>query len=279
MLRTWFFIWNYVLGPYPRGVRQGKPCDKPRAGISYPLHIFVVLYCCEAYGEYCLSVVITVKLLVVEDDRDLSDGICEYFREAGYEAAPAYNGGEALELARRHAFDLVLLDVMLPKLNGLAVLRELRRTGDVPVIMLTAVGDEYTQVASFDGLADDYVTKPFSIVLLEKRVEALLRRGKSGGAPYIWRHKGVTVDFTGYTAKGADGAVDVTPREVELLRLLVEYRGRVLTRERILDKLWGEDRPVFDRTVDSHIKNLRKKLGLDCIVTVTGVGYKLEEER
>lgn len=229
--------------------------------------------------EFSFKGVIKMKLLVVEDDRDTSDGICEYFREAGYEVFPAYDGEEALSLAKRDPYDLILLDVMLPKLTGLAVLHQLRKESDVPVIMLTAIGDEYTQIASFDAMADDYVTKPFSIVLLEKRVEALLRRGKSGEAPYLWRHKGVSVDFTGFTAEGSDGSIDITPRELMLLRLLVEHRGRVLTRERILDKLWGEDRPVFDRTVDSHIKNLRKKLNLDCIVTVTGVGYKLEDER
>lgn len=220
-----------------------------------------------------------MKLLVVEDDRDTSDGVCEYFREAGYTVTAAYDGLEALQLAQSDAFDLVLLDVMLPKLTGLAVLHELRKTSDVLVLMLTAIGDEYTQIASFDGLADDYVTKPFSVVLLEKRVAALLRRGKSADAQTLWQHKGVTVDFTGYTAEGPGGPIDITPREVMLLQLLVEQKGRVLTRERILDALWGNDRPVFDRTVDSHIKNLRKKLNLDCIVTVTGVGYKLEDDR
>jgi DNA-binding response OmpR family regulator len=215
----------------------------------------------------------------VEDDRDTSEGVCEYFSEAGYEVFTAYDGEEALALVKLNSFDLILLDVMLPKLTGLAVLHELRKSSDVPVIMLTAIGDEFTQVASFDGMADDYVTKPFSIVLLEKRVEAMLRRGKSGDVSYVWQHKEVTVDFTGYTAEGENGPIDVTPREIMLLRLLAEHRGKVLTRERILDELWGEDRPVFDRTVDSHIKNLRKKLNLDCIVTITGVGYKLEDER
>lgn len=220
-----------------------------------------------------------MKLLIVEDDRDTSDGICEYFRVAGYEVTPSYDGENALTLARQYSYDLILLDVMLPKLTGLAVLYELRKSSNVPVIMLTAIGDEFTQVASFDGMADDYVTKPFSIVLLEKRVKALLRRGKSGDISCLWRHKDVTVDFSGFTAESKDGPIDVTPREIMLLRLLTEHRGKVLTRERILDELWGVDRPVFDRTVDSHIKNLRKKLNLDCIVTVTGVGYKLEEER
>lgn len=220
-----------------------------------------------------------MKLLVVEDDHDTSEGVCEYFSETGYEVTPAYDGAEALALAKQNSFDLILLDVMLPKLTGLAVLQELRKTSDVPIIMLTAIGDEYTQIASFNGMADDYVTKPFSILLLEKRIEALFRRGKSRDASCLWRHKNVTVNFAGYTAEGENGPIDVTPREIMLLRLLVEHRGRVLTRERILDELWGEGRPVFDRTVDSHIKNLRKKLHLDCIVTVTGVGYKLEDER
>lgn len=219
-----------------------------------------------------------MKLLVVEDDYDTSDGVCEYFKEAGYEVTPAYDGENALELAKQTSYDLILLDVMLPKLTGLAVLHELRKTSNVPVIMLTAISDEYTQVASFDGMADDYVTKPFSIVLLGKRVEALLRRGKFNDFPHIWRYKDISVDFNGFTAESVNGPIEVTPREIMLLRLLVEHKGKVLSRERILDELWGEERPVFDRTVDSHIKNLRKKLNLDCIVTVTGVGYKLEDE-
>ncbi|WP_347707892.1 response regulator transcription factor [Clostridium sp. 'deep sea'] len=220
-----------------------------------------------------------MKLLVVEDDLDTSEGICEYFRESGYEVTPAYDGEKALKMAGKDVYDLILLDVMLPKLTGLAVLYELRKTSNVPVIMLTAIGDEYTQITSFDGMADDYVTKPFSIVLLEKRVEALLRRRRSSDMPYIWRHKDVIVNFDGYTAQGKSGAIEITPKEIKILRLLVERKGKVLSRKSILNELWGEDRPVFDRTVDSHIKNLRKKLGLDCIVTVTGVGYKLEDER
>lgn len=218
-----------------------------------------------------------MKLLVVEDDRDTNEGICEYFKEAGYEVTPAYDGENALGLAKQNYYDLILLDVMLPKLTGLAVLHELRKTSTVPVIMLTAISDEYTQIASFDGMADDYVTKPFSIVLLGKRVEALLRRGRLNDTPYIWRYKDISVDFNGFTAEGINGPIEVTPREIMLLRLLVEHKGKALSRECILDELWGEDKPVFDRTVDCHIKNLRKKLGLDCITTVTGVGYKLED--
>lgn len=132
-------------------------------------------------------------LLIVEDDRDTSEGICEYFRESGYEVTAAYDGEEALILARSNVYDLILLDIMLPKTTGLTVLYELRKTSDVPVIMLTAIGDEHTQIASFDGLADDYVTKPFSILLLEKRINALLRRKQSKNNSFIWQYKNITV--------------------------------------------------------------------------------------
>lgn len=218
-----------------------------------------------------------MRLLVVEDDQDTSEGICEYFSEAGYEVTAAYNGEEALSRFSKNTYDLVLLDIMLPKLSGLSVLHEIRKSSDVPVIMLTAIGDEHMQIASFDGLADDYVTKPFSILLLEKRIKALLRRRRSADTPNTWHYRNITVNFAGYTAEDENGPIDVTPRELQLLKLLLENKGTVLTRERILDELWGVERPVFDRTVDSHIKNLRKKLNLDCIVTVTGVGYKLED--
>ncbi len=218
-----------------------------------------------------------MKLLIVEDDRDISEGICEYFRQTGYEVIAAYDGEEALVKVKDHSPDLVILDIMLPKLTGLIVLHELRKESSIPVVMLTAMCDEYTQIASFDGLADDYVTKPFSVVVLAKRVEALLRRGKPSDGRHVWHCRGITVDFSSFTAEGIDGPIEMTPREIKLLKLLVENTGRVLTREQILNGLWSEDRPVFDRTVDSHIKNLRKKLRLDCIATVTGVGYKLED--
>ena len=218
-----------------------------------------------------------MKLLVVEDDHDTNDGICEYFKEAGYLVTAAYDGEQALIQAETGRYDLMLLDVMLPKLTGLTVLHKLRKSSMVPVIMLTAIDDEYTQITSFDGLADDYVTKPFSLVLLEKRVKALLRRGQLEGFSGLWHCQDIVIDFDGYSARGPYGIIDVTPREIDLLRLLLEHKGQVLSREKILNSLW-KDKAVFDRTVDSHIKNLRRKLGLKCIVTVTGVGYKLEEE-
>lgn len=142
--------------------------------------------------------------------------------------------------------------------------------------MLTALGDEHTQVTSFDEQADDYITKPFSMVLLGRRITALLRRSGKGVMLDTMAFDDVTVDFSGYTASDSNGKIDITPKEIDLLRLLIENKGLVLTRSQILDELWGIDAPIIDRTIDTYIKNLRKKLRLDCIVTVKGIGYKYE---
>lgn len=215
-------------------------------------------------------------LLIVEDDRRTNDAVCEYLRPAGHQVIPAYDGEEALRLFHENSIDLVVLDMMLPHVNGLSVLHEIRRTSAASVLMLTAIADEYTQVLSFDEQVDDYITKPFSMVLLGKRITALLRRGGQAPLPQTVTFGDVTVDFSGYTASDSAGQIDVMPKEIDLLRLLVEHQGLVLTRSQILDELWGADEAVIDRTVDTYIKNLRKKLRLDRIVTVRGIGYKYE---
>lgn len=215
-------------------------------------------------------------LLVVEDEKQTNEAICEYLKSAGHRIIPAYDGAEALRLFRQEKIDLIVLDIMLPKVSGLDVLHKVRRTSTIPILMLTAIEDVPTQVLSFDEQADDYMTKPFSMVLLGKRVTALLRR--SGQTPYLEKlaFGDVVVDFAGYSANDANGKIDITPKEIDLLRLLVEHKGLVLTRSQILDDLWGVDYPITDRTIDTYIKNLRKKLRLDCIVTVKGIGYKYE---
>ena len=215
-------------------------------------------------------------LLIVEDDRKTNEAICEYLRATGHVSIGAYDGSEALRLFQQNRIDLVVLDIMLPRVSGLNVLHEIRGISTVPVLMLTAMEDEHTQVISFDGQADDYMTKPFSMVLLGKRITALLRR--SGQAPPLSKMAfgDVTVDFSGYSASDSAGKIDIMPKEIDLLRLLVEHKGLVLTRSQILDELWGADYPITDRIVDTYIKNLRKKLRLDCIVTVKGIGYKYE---
>ena len=215
-------------------------------------------------------------LLIVEDNHKTNDAICEYLKPAGHKVIPAYDGGEAIQLFRENNIDLVVLDIMLPHVSGLSVLHEIRQTSTTPVLMLTALEDEYTQVRSFDEQADDYMTKPFSMVLLGRRITALLRRSGQAPLPQTITFGDVTVDFSGYTASDSAGKIDIMPKEIDLLRLLVEHRGLVLTRSQILDELWGADYPIIDRTVDTYIKNLRKKLRLDCIVTVKGIGYKYE---
>lgn len=215
-------------------------------------------------------------LLIVEDDKQTNEAICEYLKSAGHKLIPAYDGASALELFNQEAIDLIVLDIMLPKISGLGVLHEIRRKSSVPVLMLTALGDEHTQVTSFDEQADDYITKPFSMVLLGRRITALLRRSGKGVMLDTMAFDDVTVDFSGYTASDSNGKIDITPKEIDLLRLLIENKGLVLTRSQILDELWGIDAPIIDRTIDTYIKNLRKKLRLDCIVTVKGIGYKYE---
>ncbi|RKJ00239.1 DNA-binding response regulator [bacterium D16-54] len=217
-------------------------------------------------------------LLIVEDDIKTNEAICEYLKSAGHKIIPAYDGADALQIFDSDNVDLAVLDIMLPKVSGLSVLNEIRKKSSIPILMLTAIEDEYTQVTSFDEQADDYITKPFSMILLGRRVTALLRRSGKGIMPNIMTFGSVTVDFSGYTAKDNNGKIDVTPKEIDLLKLLVEHKGLVLTRSQIVDDLWGDSYPIIDRTVDTYIKNLRKKLQLDCIVTVKGIGYKYEVE-
>lgn len=217
-------------------------------------------------------------IMIVEDDRQTNDAVSEYLSALGYQIFSAYDGDEALHLFEQHNIDLMILDLMLPKKTGHAVLHAIRTKSSVPILMLTAISDEYTQVTIFDEQADDYITKPFSMVLLGCRVAALLRRSRQTVFPDTLRFGDITVDFSGYTAKGPQGKIDLTPKEIDLLKLLVDHKGLVLTRSQMLDNLWGPDCPIIDRTIDTYIKNLRKKLHLDCIITVKGIGYKFEAE-
>lgn len=215
-------------------------------------------------------------ILIVEDDIDTNEAICEYLQEAGHTTIPALDGDEAITLFAAQKIDLVVLDIMLPTVTGLVVLNSIRKASQVPVLMLTALEDEYTQVTSFDSQVDDYMTKPFSMVILGKRIAALLRRSSPQAPVNVWTHGDLIVNFSGYSAHDSTGELDVTAKEIDLLKLLVEHQGLVLSRSQILDNLWGDNAEVLDRLVDTYIKNLRKKLHLDCIKTVKGIGYKLE---
>ena len=216
-------------------------------------------------------------LLIVEDDITTNEAICEYMQSAGHTTFSAFDGEQGLKIVKERPIDLVVLDIMLPKITGLEVLKELRVKSQIPVLMLTALDDESIQASSFDEEADDYITKPFSMLLLGKRVTALLRRSGKTSELHQIQFGDITIDFGGYTASGKNGQIDLTPKEIDLLKLLVEHKGLVLTRSQILDELWGYDYPIIERTIDTYIKNLRKKLNLDRIITVKGAGYKYEE--
>jgi len=213
-------------------------------------------------------------VFLVEDEPTLRSGTEQFLRQRGFTVVTAVSGGEALEKITQA--DVIILDIMLPGMSGIEVLHQIRQNSDVPVLMLTALHDEPTQIASFDELADDYMSKPFSLVILEKRIRALLRRQQSVKKT-LWQRGLASVDFMAYQGfyNGADA--HLKPKEVQLLKLLVDHPNMVWSRQAIIDKLWYDDEMPFDRVIDVYIKNLRKKLHLGCIITVKGVGYRYEE--
>ena len=219
-----------------------------------------------------------INILSVEDEKEIREGVSEYLSEVGYNVISAEDGMQAIELFKNSKIDLVILDIMLPKANGFVVLNKIRQESNVPVIMLTAMSDDYTQIMSFDEKADDYITKPFSIIVLHKRIEALLRRGVKVSENKKWFYGDIEIDFEGYSARKNGENIDLKPKEIKLIELLLKYEGKVLTRAQILDNLWNIEESPNDRVIDVYIKNIRKKLLLDCIVTVKGIGYKFEEQ-
>ena len=219
-----------------------------------------------------------INILIVEDEKEIREGVSEYLAEVRYSVISAEDGMQAIELFKNNKIDLVILDIMLPKANGFVVLNKIRQESNVPVIMLTAMSDDYTQIMSFDEEADDYITKPFSIIVLHKRIEALLRRGVKVSENKKWCYGDIEIDFEGYSARKNGKNIDLKPKEIKLIELLLKYEGKVLTRAQILDNLWRIEEAPNDRVIDVYIKNIRKKLLLDCIVTVKGIGYKFEEQ-
>ena len=219
-----------------------------------------------------------INILIVEDEKEIREGVSEYLSEVGYNVISAEDGMQAIELFKNSKIDLVILDIMLPKANGFVVLNKIRQESNVPVIMLTAMSDDYTQIMSFDEKADDYIIKPFSIIVLHKRIEALLRRGVKVSENKKWFYGDIEIDFEGYSARKNGENIDLKPKEIKLIELLLKYEGKVLTRAQILDNLWNIEESPNDRVIDVYIKNIRKKLLLDCIVTVKGIGYKFEEQ-
>ena len=216
-----------------------------------------------------------MKILIVEDEDMIREGISDYLTDCGYETIQAADGLEALEQFSNHQVALILLDIQMPKLNGLEVLSEIRKSSQVPVLMLTAFQDEEYKMSAFAALADGYLEKPFSLSLLKVRVDAIFKRYYDTGR--IFTYRDTEVDFDSYSAKVAGQEVAVNAKELEILDYLVKNEGRALTRSQIIDAVWKmTDDVPFDRVIDVYIKELRKKLDLDCILTVRNVGYKLE---
>ncbi|MCI8779753.1 MAG: response regulator transcription factor [Lachnospiraceae bacterium] len=215
-------------------------------------------------------------ILVVEDNLDYREVLVNFLESAEYRVMAAADGVEALELAGKYDFDLVLLDLMLPKIDGYGVCEMLRKDSDVPVIMLTALGSEEHQIKGYNLYIDDYITKPVSMAVLLHKVAAVLRRASHSGADCLCYHN-ISLDLKGHTVSVAGKDVGFTLREFEILLELMQAPGEVITRQSLLTKLWGYEFYGDTRIVDTHIKNIRKKLGGgECIETVRGVGYKMQ---
>jgi two-component system alkaline phosphatase synthesis response regulator PhoP len=221
------------------------------------------------------------KVLIVEDDESMGAALKDGFSYEGYEVVFAGDGAEGLRLAIERAPDLVILDVMLPKMSGFDVCKEIRKTGSaVPVIMLTARGQEIDKVLGLKLGADDYVTKPFGFMELMARVEALLRRatGQTGRAE-SFTFGDISVDFKKGEVRRKGKPIEMSAREMRLLQYFVEHRGEVIARDRLLDEVWGYDEAPLTRTVDMHVAKLRKKIESrpadpQFLLTVHGMGYK-----
>ncbi len=220
------------------------------------------------------------KILIVEDDLAIQALLHDFLNEAGYDVTLASDGVEALAKYSEQQFNLILLDIMLPKIDGYGVCAVIRQKSDVPIIMLTALDGEQDQIKGLDLQVDDYITKPFSMPILIRKIAAVLRRSaKQNDLPQTITYKNLTLDLGGYKVYAGNERIDLTPREFEILRELLTHQGRILTRQNLLQSLWKYEFFGEERIIDTHIKNLRKKLGTaDYIETIRGVGYRIDKE-
>ena len=223
-----------------------------------------------------------MTLLIVDDEKRIRELIRKYAVFEGYEVDEAADGMQAVEKCRARRYDLVIMDVMMPELDGFSACREIRKTSQVPMLMLSARGEEYDRIHGFELGVDDYVVKPFSPKELMMRVGAILKR--SAAAPAAASDQvsigDLVVDFTARRVTIAGEALDLSPKEYDLLFYMVRNRGIALTREKLISEVWGYDFFGDDRTLDTHIKLLRRQLGsyADRITTLRGVGYRFEKE-
>jgi two-component system OmpR family response regulator len=225
-------------------------------------------------------------ILIIEDDRNLIDVLSYNLTREGYRVVSAIDGVQGLEMARKNKPDLIILDIMLPKMSGLEVCRILRKETTVPILILTAKSEEIDKIIGLEIGADDYLTKPFSMRELIARIRAMLRRAemvmaKSAGKETVLRVGDLEIDPARRRAALGESVLNLTPKEFDLLAFLAKNRGLVFSREQLLDKVWGYDYPGDTRTIDVHIRWLREKIETDPgkpkrLITVRGIGYKLE---
>lgn len=218
------------------------------------------------------------RILVVEDEPEIQEYLSAYLCHEGYGVTAAGDGVEAVDRFRAGSFDLVLLDIMLPKIDGFGVCELIRRESAVPIVMLTALDGEEEQIRGFDLQIDDYVTKPFSMPVLLRKIAAVLRRSGGSVESEKLSYQNILLDLDQRTCQVDGAPVELTQREFDLLSELLKAPGRVFTREVLLSRIWGYDFLGDERIVDSHIKNLRKKLDSGCIETVRGVGYRAAKQ-
>lgn len=222
-------------------------------------------------------------ILVVDDEDKIRDIIKKYANFEGYSVTEAANGMEAVEKCKNQPFDIIIMDIMMPELDGFSACREIRKSSDTPVIMLSARGEEYDRIHGFELGIDDYVVKPFSPRELMMRVDAIMKRSKGSRKQEneVFAQGGLTIDFTARTVSVDGQRLSLSPKEYDLLFYLVKNRGIALTRERLITEVWGYDFYGDDRTLDTHIKLLRKSLAdySRYIVTLRGVGYRFETDQ
>ena len=225
------------------------------------------------------------KILIADDEQDIREGFCEYARFLGYDIIEAADGIEAVQKARENDFDIIVLDIMMPRMDGFSACKEIRRTSRVPILMLSARGEEYDKLFGFELGVDDYVTKPFSVKEVIARIQAVCSRAgkeasndEQGEEHEVYENDGLVIDMTARTVICDDEKAELTPKEYDLLFFLVRNKNIALSRETLLSKVWGYDFFGDDRTVDTHIKTLRSRLGhhKEHIVTLRGVGYRFE---
>ncbi|MBQ8994581.1 MAG: response regulator transcription factor [Oscillospiraceae bacterium] len=221
-------------------------------------------------------------LLVVDDEKNICTLVKKYAEFEGFTVTCAYDGMEAYQLCKENTFDLVIMDIMMPELDGFSAVAAIRKFSTVPVIMLSARGEEYDKIHGFELGIDDYVVKPFSPKELMMRVSAVLKRSNvsaTNTSNDVYNYKSLSVDFDARTVSVDGVRLELSPKEYDLLFYLIRNRGKALSRDILLSEVWGYDYFGVDRTLDTHIKLLRRQLGnyANCIVTVRGVGYRFEE--